>query len=343
MGIVELNAKSGTTKILMADSFERLVELIGEERLIVITDRNVGRLYEDRLKAYDRIEIGTGEKAKTLDTVRTIYEKFLDHKVDKSFFVVGVGGGIVTDVTGFTASTYMRGIRFGFVPTTFLAQVDASIGGKNGVNLKGLKNMIGTIRQPEFCLIDFSFLKTLSREQIISGMAEVVKSGAISDRRLFEYVEGHHREIVSLDEQKLERAVASTISVKVNFVERDETENWERMKLNFGHTIGHAVEKVAKIPHGYAIGIGMIAAANLSTARGLLPSEESERIKTLLSNIGLPTGIEADCDEVFEGISMDKKSLGNSINMVLLSRIGSATIVKIRKEELKRTLQEVCI
>lgn len=342
MNSIELNAKSGTTRILVAESFGQLPNLLDHRKVIVITDSNVGRLYEERLEDYEKVIIGIGEEGKTLTTVKSIYQKFLESKVDRTYFVLGVGGGIVTDVTGFSAATYMRGLQFGFVPTTLLGQVDASIGGKNGVNFNGFKNMIGTIKQPEFCLIDFTFLNTLPREEVISGMAEIMKCGVISDRNLFKHLENNHREIMSFRRPELEKAVTSAISVKVKTVKIDETENWERMKLNFGHTVGHAVEKVSKIPHGNAISIGMIAASRLSLSKGLLTIDEFERIKTLLVKLGLPVRIRADSEEVFQAISNDKKRRGGSINMVLLAGIGNATIIRTDKDELKGVLQEVC-
>jgi len=343
MTLVEINGKSGHSKVMIGESFDHLDGLTAAERVVVVTDSTVGRLYGELLKRYETVEIGIGEKTKTITTVKKIYDRLLEQGIDRTSLVVGVGGGIVTDITGFAASTYMRGVRFGFVPTTLLAQVDASLGGKNGVNFKGFKNMIGTIRQPEFCLIDFNFLGTLPREQIISGVSEIIKCGAISDEGLFSYVENNRDGILSLDFSKLKEAVSSTIRVKMKFVQEDEMESKERMKLNFGHTVGHAIEKVAKIPHGYAVSIGMVAAARLSTSRGLLSARELDRIETLLKNIGLPTEISANKEELLQAIAVDKKSAGDWINMILLSRIGNATILKIRKEELKDVLQGVCV
>ena len=337
-----LTATIGDSRTLMGNSFKRLPELVSKDNFVVVTDKKVGDLYKDQLADFRFIKIGTGERSKTLRTVEGIYEYFLEQKVDRTSYVVGLGGGLVTDVTGFAASTYMRGIRFGFVPTTLLSQVDASLGGKNGVNLRGLKNMIGIIKQPEFCLIDFNFLNTLPREQIISGMAEVVKCGAISDKNLFEYVEINCEEILDLNESKLEHVVSSAIAVKMNVVRQDEMEKGERMKLNFGHTLGHAIEKVTGIPHGYAVSVGMVAASRLSNAKGLLGRDELDRIEELLKRIGLPTRIDADVEEVFGAMSSDKKGAGDSVNMILLNGIGSSAIVRIQKEDLRKSIEGVC-
>ncbi len=339
---LELDVKSGSTKILIGESLDRIDDLVNASRVVVVTDSRVGELYRDLLRYFRRVEIGVGENSKTISSVEKIFDYFLEQKIDRTSFVLGIGGGVVTDVTGFAASTFMRGVKFGFVPTTLLAQVDASLGGKNGVNFRSFKNMVGVIRQPEFCLVDFDFLATLPKKQIISGMAEMVKSGAISDVALFDYIEDNYHDILSLDRDKLSESVSATIRVKMKFVQEDELESRERMKLNFGHSVGHAIEKVTNLPHGYAVSIGMVAAARLSVTKGLLHSVESDRIENLVRKIGLPNEVRAERAEVLKAIAVDKKSDGESINMILLSGIGSAVIRKIRKEELKNVLKEVC-
>jgi 3-dehydroquinate synthase len=342
MKVMKLKAKSGSTKVIFSD-FEGFISTIrGRTKVLLVTDKNVLGIYGDKMNDLDMIVLEPGESAKTLRSVERIYEYFLEHSVDRSSKIVGVGGGTVSDVTGFAASTFMRGIPFGFAPTTLLAQVDASIGGKNGVNFRGFKNMIGTVRQPEFCLIDFSFLKTLPSDQLMSGMAEVIKCGVILNSKLFEYVEENHSDILSLDDHSLAYAVSETISAKINVVGKDETDNGERMKLNFGHTVGHAIEKVAGLPHGYSIAIGMVAESRLSARKGFLPIAEALRIEELLKAIGLPTRSGISGNDVLEAISKDKKSSGDSINIALPEMIGNGIIYKIKKRELKYAVQEVC-
>ncbi len=342
MNVMKLQAKSGSTKVIFSD-FERFLSTIrGRTKVLLVTDENVLGTYGDKMNDLDKMVIEAGESAKTLRSVERIYEYLLEYSVDRSSMIVGVGGGAVSDVTGFAASTFMRGIPFGFAPTTLLAQVDASIGGKNGVNFRGFKNMIGTVRQPEFCLIDFSFLKTLPSDQLMSGMAEVIKCGVILNNKLFEYLEENHSPILSLDDQSLAYAVSETISAKISVVGKDETDNGERMKLNFGHTVGHAIEKVSGLPHGHSIAIGMVAESRLAARKGFLPIAEVLRIEELLKAIGLPTRSGTSSTDVLEAISKDKKSSGDSINIALPEKIGNGIIYKIKKQELKYAVQEVC-
>ena len=342
MSVMELHATSGSTKVFFSDTGKFLPNIKGRTRVMLVTDENVVRMHGDKMNDLDKIVLQAGESAKTIRSVERIYDALLDHDVDRSSLIVGVGGGTVSDVAGFAASTFMRGIPFGFVPTTLLAQVDASIGGKNGINFRGFKNMIGTVRQPEFCMIDLSLLKTLPADQLISGMAEIIKCGAILNNKLFEYVEENHPGIISMDERSLAYAVSETISAKISVVGRDEMDNGERMKLNFGHTVGHAIEKVTGLPHGYSIAIGMVAESRLAAHNGVLPSGDVLRIEGLLKRMGLPTRSEASGTDVLEAISKDKKSSGDSINIALPEKIGNGTIYKIKKRQLKYAVQEVC-
>ena len=187
MKIVDVKGRTGSSTIRIGASLDHLAGFVPEGKAVIVTDSVVGEHYRDRFPPYETIEIGTGEKTKTLNTVQDIYRKLMDLEADRSTFLVGIGGGIVCDVTGFVASTYMRGIEFGFVSTTLLSQVDASVGGKNGVNFLGYKNMIGVFNQPEFVLCDLDLLKTLPEKEILCGMAEIVKHGAIGDADLFAF------------------------------------------------------------------------------------------------------------------------------------------------------------
>lgn len=343
MSEMEVVTSNGRSELLVGRSVDHLSELCNSRKTVVITDASVERMYGEKLKDFDLVLVNEGEKNKTLIAVEKIYERLLELGVDRSFLIVGVGGGIVCDITGFVASTFMRGLTFGLVPTTLLAQVDASIGGKNGVNLKGFKNLIGTIKQPEFCLIDFNFLRTLPRSELMSGLAEIVKSGAIADYSLFNFMEANYNSILSLKEGETNAAIRSALLVKINIVRMDETENWERMKLNFGHSVGHAIEKVVGIPHGHAISIGMVAAGRLSVSKGLLSENELRRIIVLLQNIGLPVRIRADKNALMEAITKDKKRRTGRLNMVLLKGIGNAVIVTVNTEEVTEILNEVCV
>lgn len=343
MRTMRLEAKSGSCLIALGESAGSLRAYCqGAGRIIAITDRNVRRLHGRLLDGLDVVEMGTGEGIKTLETVSRIYDELLALEAHRSSFIVGLGGGIVCDVAGFAASTYMRGVGFGFVPTTLLAQVDASIGGKNGVNLRGYKNIVGLIRQPGFCLCDFDLLKTLPEQEMRNGFAEIVKSAAIGDGGLFSFLEGNWEKAFSLEQSAIEKAVHDSIQVKMRIVMADEAESGERMKLNFGHTLGHAIEKAASFPHGAAISIGMVAAARLSVEKAGLEKKDAGRLLALLEGIGLPVKLEADAAMVLDAIRKDKKRSGRKIRMALLEEIGRARIQEVGLEELEGVVHDMC-
>ena len=340
---MELSAASGKTRILIGEPVSRLPNYCNAEKTVIVTDGNVKRLHGRAFPpAFPVIEIGIGEKEKTLGTVDALYEKFLGMELERPSMVLAVGGGIVCDVAGFAAATYLRGVRFASVPTTLLAQVDAAVGGKNGVNLKGYKNIIGTIRQPEFVLCDFGFLKTLPRRELLCGMAEAIKSAAIGDAKLFSFLEEHMADALSLKKTAMEKVVHDSLSVKAGIVAADEKESNERRKLNFGHTVGHAIEKVSGMSHGEAISVGMVAAARLSVARGRLAAKDAKRLEALLSGAGLPTDAKLDADAIVDAVRKDKKIEGGNINFVLLSGIGNAVVEKATISELEAVLHDMC-
>ncbi len=339
MRIMQLDAPSGKCTLAIGESIAHILNYCNADKVIVITDNNVRRLHADKFPKAEIIEIGNGEHAKTLETVHELYERFLELELDRSSLVIGIGGGIVCDVTAFAVSTYLRGVRLALVPTTLLAQVDASVGGKNGVNFKGYKNLIGTIRQPELCLFDFELLKTLPPQELHNGFAEIVKCGAIADEALFAYLEQHGQDALSLKKTAIEKVVYDSLVVKADIVEKDEREeSGERMKLNFGHTLGHAIEKVVGLPHGEAISIGIVAAARFSVTKGLLAKVEVDRVESLLKKIGLPTKLEYDKKLIIDAIRKDKKRRGDEINFVLLEKIGKAKVEKININELEVVL-----
>jgi 3-dehydroquinate synthase len=254
---------------------------------------------------------------------------------------VGIGGGIVGDITGFAASTYMRGLRFGFAATTLLAQVDASVGGKNGVNFKGYKNMVGVFNQPEFVIADIEMLKTLPPAEIACGLAEIVKHACIADSGYFDFIENHWQAIERLDPDVMLRLVIESVKIKASVVNQDEKEAGRRRILNFGHTIGHALEKTVKVSHGQAVSLGMVLAADLSKRKGLLSASEAERIKSLLGRLNLPVRIEFDRRAVFEALKKDKKRQHSHIHFILLNRLGEAVVEDIRIAELEDWIMRV--
>ena len=329
MKTFEIQGSTGDSFIHVGETIRNLEKYIPSKNVVLITDTTVKKYYENQFPPYPLITLKTGETIKTLDTVRNIYEKLLEFEADRSTFIVGIGGGIVCDITGFAASTYLRGVRFGFVSTTLLSQVDASVGGKNGVNFKGYKNLIGVFNQPEFVICDPDLLRTLPRKEILNGMAEIVKHAAIEDSNFFTYLEKHFQKALALDIGVIEKLVYDSIVIKSRVVNQDELEKGTRRKLNFGHTFGHAFEKTAGVDHGEAVSAGMVAAAVLSVKKGRLSADDAGRIKALLQKIGLPVIIQAEGKKIFDALKKDKKRKGNLIYFVLLNGIGNAFVEQI--------------
>lgn len=338
METLHIQGNTGNSRIIVGERLERLEEYIPLERSVIITDNVVRDLYGSRFPNCPVVTIGTGEGVKTLDTVNRIFGELVRLEADRSFVVTGVGGGIVCDITGFAASTYMRGVRFGYVATTLLAQVDASVGGKTGVNYAGFKNMVGVFNQPEFVICDLESLQTLEAREIRCGMAEIVKHAAIADADMFDYLESHAKQALALERKTLQKLVLHSVETKSQVVNRDETEQGERRKLNFGHTFGHAVEKVTRAAHGEAVSIGMVVAAKLSAQRGLLAEGDVRRLVALLESLELPTRIDIDKSEAMRAMRRDKKREGSRIHFVLLDGIGRAVVEQISIDELGAAL-----
>ncbi|MCP4689042.1 MAG: 3-dehydroquinate synthase [Desulfobacterales bacterium] len=338
MKTFRIDGSTGSSTLMVGERLKKLEEHLPGGKTVIITDTNVRGFYQNEFPACGVIEIGVGEKIKTLATVMNIYESLVDLEADRSSFIVGVGGGIVCDIAGFVASTFLRGVRFGFVASTLLAQVDASVGGKNGVNLGGYKNMVGVFNQPEFVICDLNLLKTMDKKEVLCGMAEIVKHAAIADAEMFSFLEENHARALELDQGVIERLVYDSIRIKSEVVNKDEKEAGERRKLNFGHTIGHAIEKTAGVPHGEAVSAGMVAAARLSVQRGLLNAKDEKRLYNLLEKIGLPTSIPTDEMKAVDALRRDKKREGSRIHFVLLDGIGKAVVDEISIAELERAM-----
>jgi 3-dehydroquinate synthase len=339
MRTFEIKGITGTSKILVGENLKNLEDYVPAEKFVIITDENVNRIYGKDFPACKIIEIATGEKVKNLDTVKYIYEQLVKFEADRSVFLIGVGGGIVCDITGFIASTYMRGVKFGFVSSTLLAQVDASVGGKNGVNFHGYKNMIGCFNQPEFVICDMNLLKTLPRREILCGFGEIVKHAFIGSRDMCDYIEQHYKRALALDDEIINRLVYDSVVIKSSIVNRDETEKGERRKLNFGHTFGHAVEKTTdELLHGEAISVGMVVASKLSEKRGLLSTQDTKRVEALLTRLELPISLVTNREKMMDAIKRDKKRIGDDIDFVLLDGIGNAILEKISIRELEEVV-----
>jgi 3-dehydroquinate synthase len=253
----------------------------------------------------------------------------LDAGADRSSFVVGIGGGVVCDITGFVASTYMRGVEFGFVATSLLAQVDASVGGKNGVDLDGFKNIVGTFNQPRFVICDTSMLKTLPAVELSNGFAEMIKHTLIADAVDFRFMEENIERLMGCDVEVITPLLAKSVRIKANIVTADEHEKGERKKLNLGHTWGHAVEKISGLPHGQSVSIGLEFAARLSTEKGLLENRDYMRLMNLLRELHLPICTNINPLRIFDALTKDKKRIADSVDFILMKGIGEVVIERI--------------
>jgi 3-dehydroquinate synthase len=340
---LNLESSTGTSQIYIGESLKNLSEYLSNEKTVIITDKNVCNLHSSFFPPYKTIKIGQGEKIKTLKIVETIYQTFLGLELDRASCNVAIGGGVVCDIAGFCASTYMIGLRFGFVPSTLVARVDASIGGKKGVNFKGYKNIIKVFRRAQFILVDTALLKALAEREFLGVVSEMIKSALIQSSDLFETLEERWQKLLSQEKSILDKVITDTITLKAHVVQTDAVESGERRKLNFGHTLGHACEKQRTIPHGEAVSIEMALATDLSVAKGLLAQDEASRIKTLLQKINLPTQIQSNINSIslMDAMKKDKKRRQEDIHFVLLTEIGKAKIMKISYQQLKEHIHDL--
>jgi len=336
---VQINGKQGESIICVGESIDRLNRYVPHGNMIIFTDTRVADLYAHRFPSGPVVTIGQGEDAKNLKTVEGIYQQLLDAGADRSTCLVGIGGGIVCDIAGFVASTYMRGLRCGYVATTLLAQVDASVGGKTGVNYQGYKNIIGAFNQPAFVLCDTELLQSLPEGEISSGFAEIIKHAAIADADMFTYLEAHVSEALHLNPDVIEKLVYESIRIKAAVVNQDERETGERRKLNFGHTFGHAIEKTTDLSHGQAVSVGMRIAAQISVAKDLLKPADVNRMTTLLDRMGLPVQTRVDADLLWDALLKDKKREKSHIHFVLLEQIGKAIVKPLSINEVRTGIE----
>lgn len=342
MNRIEIHTSQGLSTIYVGEGMARLPDFLPDQkRVVVITDRNLFTHYGQFLSAWPTLVTEPGEAHKTMDTLRMIYGKLAELNADRNTFLLGVGGGIVTDITGMAAATWMRGVDFGFVSTTLLSQVDASVGGKNGVNFEGYKNMIGTFLQPRWVLCDIGSLSTLGDTEFRQGFAEIIKAAAIMDPALFAYLETHAEEALNRNPEVLRHIIGTAISLKAGVVQRDEKEHGERRILNFGHTFGHALEKLTQMPHGDAVSVGMVMAARVSVYLSLLSPGEAERLTRLISLYRLPVSLSLQMTDLTEIMLKDKKKENDSLNLVLLHQIGTTGIHKIPVRELPSLFENV--
>lgn len=306
---------------------------------IFLVDEQVLKYHPDKFRNLRVLPVKSGEAAKEFGYVMELAAQLLAMKVQRNDRLVGVGGGVVCDMTGFLGATYKRGIPFGFVPTTLLGMVDASLGGKNGINIGNHKNMLGTVEQPAFIAYDHSFLSSLPETEWSNGFAEIIKHACIRDAILFDELEKRDIAFYRKNAGELAALIARNVRIKSSIVSEDVNENGDRKLLNFGHTIGHAIEKIKQIDHGKAISIGMYRDALLSQATGQF--READRIAGILHRYHLPVHYEGHADELMPYIANDKKSLSdNSIDYIVLEKIGKGVIKNIALQQLEILLKE---
>ena len=341
MHISEYTFSQKTVSCYFDADFSAIRELAKDANIVIVTDENVFAQHEQKLSAFPVIKFAAGEEFKNQKTVDYIIQELIKLSVHKNTMLIGVGGGVVTDITGYVAAVYMRGLKFGLVPTSVLAMVDAAIGGKNGIDVGVYKNMVGTIRQPEFIFYDYSFLKTLPVKEWVNGFAEVIKHACIKDELLFKVLEKYSLHEYQADSTLIADLIEKNVEIKTAVVINDEFEKGDRKLLNFGHTIGHAIENLHGIPHGHAVSIGMIAACNLSVQLNDFHADDAAKIVRLLTRYHLPVDVETDHAKVFEVLKMDKKRQGEGVQFILLSSIGKAEIKYISLADLEKHFKEI--
>ena len=327
-----------------------------KKRIAVITDYNVNKLYGQKLKNTLRgfntlfISIQAGESSKSRYMKERIEDKLLDNKFGRDSLIIAIGGGVIGDLAGFVASTFNRGVPIIHVPTTMLAMVDSSIGGKTSVNTKHGKNLIGATYQPTAVFADMDFLQTLSGEEFKNGLAEVIKIAIIKDKKLFESLDKNHEKIVARDKTILQDIIKRNIKLKLEVIEEDAEEKGLRQILNFGHTFGHALEAYYKykIKHGYAVSQGMLVESKISAAVNNLSENDEERIRNLINLFGFPLTVNLDVDtsKIIELMESDKKSVSNNPRFVLIDEIGTVKSkdnifsFEVETEVIKQAIEE---
>lgn len=341
--------------LIGSDYLDRLGGLMKQAglrgKVAVISNPTVAQLYLDPVHEslsgagleVTPILVPDGEEHKNLNSLAAIYDRLISERFERKSSLVALGGGVIGDIAGFAAATYLRGVPYVQVPTTLLAQVDSSVGGKTAVNHKEGKNLIGAFYQPKLVLIDVAVLQTLPLRELIAGLAEVIKYGVIEDPRLFELLERNVEKLVERNRELLIEVIAKSCAIKSRVVEADEREEDYRAVLNFGHTIGHALEAVTEykqLLHGEAVGVGMAKAARLSMRQGLLDRASYDRIVRLIERAGLPTEIpeNVSVQSLIQSIEVDKKAAGGKIKFIMCEGIGKTKFHWLAPEEILSAL-----
>jgi len=331
--------KESDCTIYFNDSFSHLEKIADKSKCILLIDKIVYKKHTKIFRGWEIILCEGGEEHKNQKTIQSLILQLISIGANRETILVGIGGGVVTDMAGFIAGIYMRGIRFGFIPTTLLAMVDASLGGKNGVNAEVYKNMIGLISHPSFILYDKRFLSSLPNKEWVNGFAEIIKHACIFDRTLFKELQKNHLQAYQHDQNKLDKLIAKNVHLKMKIVQKDPLEKHERKLLNFGHTLGHAIENELRLSHGQAISIGMVAAAKIS--KNILNFKETDEIIALLEKYKLPIHHRMNMERILPIMLKDKKSNGDTIDYILLKSIGKGVIQSLPIPRLFSEFQNV--
>ncbi len=333
IGQIVVNVNPPYTVFIGENLKDKMVEFLGNRRAFVITDSNLFSFYKDFLKNLSQhiFVFEAGEESKNINTLMRIYDFLIDKSADRHSLILAFGGGVVGDTAGFAAATYMRGAKLIQLPTSLLAMVDSSVGGKTGINYGGYKNIIGSFYQPEAVFVDVAFLKTLPEREYLSAFAEVVKYGMIRDKKLFEFLENSVDALKNRDLESLRFVVERSIKNKAEIVAEDEKEKNIRALLNFGHTFAHAIESITNYKrylHGEAVSIGMVMASRLAEKLGYMRSEDTKRLKNLLLSFGLPIKVDFSInpEQIYEIMLKDKKNRDGVLRFVLTMGIGNSII-----------------
>lgn len=358
MESVTVTTQSKTYDILFRDSFDALAEAVGQlkkdySKALIISDSNVGPLYAQAvagaLNALDMAVQWTffpaGEANKNYTTINGLYEHLIESRYDRDSLIIALGGGVTGDMAGFAAATYMRGIDFIQVPTSLLAMVDSSSGGKTGMDFNGYKNIVGAFWQPELVYINTAVLETLPEEEFACGMGEALKHGFIRDKAYLAYMANHAPLIRGLNHEAIARVIGDSCAIKAGVVAIDEKEQGLRAILNFGHTIGHAIERLMdfKLLHGQCVALGMVASVRLAVLKGDLKAEDLTFTEDLLTAYALPIHLEGlTVDKVYEQLYFDKKTRHNTLNIVMLKAMGEAYQNRsLTEKEIKEGLEYI--
>jgi 3-dehydroquinate synthase len=328
---------NSTVSFVFDGKFAAVDKMVDKSNAFYITDDNVYALHENKFKGKKTIVIPSGEEHKHQATVDFIIEALLNFGATREALLIGVGGGVVTDIVGYVAGIYMRGVAVGFVPTTILAMVDASIGGKNGIDVGLYKNMVGLIRQPSFLLYDLDFLRTLPTHQWENGFAEIIKHAAIKDAKMMKELAGNSLTYYQKNKKALQLLIEKNVQIKVKVVQKDEFEKGDRKLLNFGHTLGHAIENEHALLHGHAISIGMVYASKISQV--LQGFSETGLIIETLKKYGLPTSMRFNIDHAIQVMQKDKKKAGAAMQYVLLKKVGQAVYETVSMKSLEKLIK----